>query len=199
MPKIPIEPQPIFLYADDGAITAKCQQHGQLAIDTMRDGFLSFGLEFNADKTKFLTHLGGIPYMAQSDVGYRRRISGVGQTHKERALEKVTCPKCQTPVNRQYLKLHMKTQKCKKKTPDNVVIRNEEATNALQNRTSVHYEISFQESQAASACPVPDCPYAHSVLETAGAMATPWYLFILMKLHDPYRGINLNSTKPLSD
>ena len=160
--EVAIEPQPLFFYADDGAITAQDQYYGQLAIDTMKDGFLAFGLEFNSEKTKFLTHSGGIPRLPNSTMGYRYRLLGEGKSHKERNLEKVSCPKCQTQVNRQYLSLHMRTKKCKENTMEGVVIRNEEVIPEFQNRPPAHYELSFPANQAACSCPVIECPYTAS-------------------------------------
>ena len=108
----PVEEMALF-YVDDGAIAGTDPRRVQASIDLIARGFASFGLVMNADKTKFMTMTGGKRRLRLSRVAYSRQQTGEGPTHRERSLTKVQCIQCGAVVNRQHLKKHQLTRRCR--------------------------------------------------------------------------------------
>ncbi|GFH61158.1 hypothetical protein CTEN210_17634 [Chaetoceros tenuissimus] len=125
----------------------------------LKDGFLTFGLELNSDKTKFMIHEGGKPRVSISDEGYRYRLSHEGLSHQERSHSKVSCPRCHAQVVRQYLQKHMTTNRCKKASANNDVEPTHESVSAPSVRSPSHFEINFEALRDSVPCPVPECIY----------------------------------------
>ena len=52
-------------------------------------------------------------YHKISTAAFNCRTQKQGLSHRERSLQKVTCPQCGAIVSGQYLKTHNKTAKCR--------------------------------------------------------------------------------------
>jgi hypothetical protein len=61
-----------------------------------------------------MTMIGSNVYASISKEAYSRRITGEGDTHRERNLQKVECELCGGMVCRQYMTKHQQTKKCEK-------------------------------------------------------------------------------------
>ena len=96
----PIELEELSLfYIDDGVITGVNPAILQHSLDVIIAAFQSFGLIMNADKTKYMVVSGSKRKTRFCSTGYNRRLSGEGESYKERIVKtKVLCIKCGTEV-----------------------------------------------------------------------------------------------------
>ncbi len=101
-----------LFYADDGALSGEDAAEVQKFLDIYTVNFSRVGLKMNAEKTEAMIMNGGKIRQAISLHAYRRRIEGVGETHRERSLQKVSCELCGAEVKRQNLKRHQTARKC---------------------------------------------------------------------------------------
>ena len=160
-------------YADDGLVISEDPIRLQQMLDLYTDGFARVGLKMNADKTKAMTMAGGKVYGNLSENAVRRRVEGVGLSHRERSLQKVTCQLCGTQVNQQHLKTHQTRRTCEngRKTyqptnTENVAdMSTEELAEFEENDFLCEYVISVN-GKTGTQCPVPNCPVKPITRET---------------------------------
>jgi hypothetical protein len=79
----------------------------QAAITILKDLLERMGLQINAAKTKVLLGEPTQPIHLMSNQAYARRITGQGETYKERMRALVTCPHCPTVMQRASLPQHI--------------------------------------------------------------------------------------------
>ena len=154
-----------LFYADDGMISGTDPDTVQASLDLMTRDFRSIGLKMNAVKTEYMIMAGGKRVVQLSSRAFNRMQTGVGLTQRERAMEKIICPECGVQVSRQYLKNHLKTQKCMKArqeyTPATPIRDQIEAQNHI---TPVLEPTTYRISVPARhqhdiECPVASCEY----------------------------------------
>lgn len=155
------EVEAIF-YADDGALMGEDPEEVQRYLDCYTETFARIGLKMNAEKTKALIMDGGKIYGAISAHAYKRRFDGVGESHRERSLQKVICELCGAEVNRQHLKKHQTIRKCINGRKDyRATTLNTVATESndepLVEGTPAEYRVSMDGYHDTS-CPVAGCP-----------------------------------------
>jgi len=155
----------VVFYADDGLLTGTDADLVQDSINILTRSFASLGLKMNATKTEFLVMQGGKRIVNLTSAAYARMITGQGQTHRQRALEKVQCIKCGSVVNRQGLQKHQLTIKCKKlsmsyspSSPVRERVAREQVVASPLNVSQNKYTVSIPTLCSTSvACPVPNC------------------------------------------
>jgi Reverse transcriptase (RNA-dependent DNA polymerase) len=97
----------VQFYADDGLLASTNPLMLQTAISVLKELFLSMGLTINASKTKILLGQPAQPYHSMSTQAYNRRITGEGQTYRERMQVIVECPICYTEMQKASLPQHL--------------------------------------------------------------------------------------------
>ena len=121
----------------------------------------------NADKTKYVVVSGSKRKTRFCSTGYNRRLSGEGESYKERIVKtKVLCIKCGTEVGRSYLSKLQLTKKCKTlsssyeaPTPVRERVANETITETpILEPTSYSVSIPLQHRHEVT-CPVANCPF----------------------------------------
>jgi len=95
-------------YADDGRLAGEDPVSVQTAIDIITDLFLRVGLHMNAAKTKAMTSLGAKAPRRQSSKSYERRLTGEGETYRERVAQRSACPECGKLITRAHLNSHLR-------------------------------------------------------------------------------------------
>ena len=109
---------------------------------------------------------GGNIRQALSMRAYCRRVEGVGESHRERSLQKVKCDLCGAEVNRQHLKVHQTRRACNTGQKDyQATLQNHVAELSSDPPESI--EVEEPESQylvsmdgvTKTTCPVANCPF----------------------------------------
>ena len=139
-----------LFYADDGALMGEDAMEVQSSLDIYTKTFARVGLKMNAEKTKAFVMDGGKIINPISLHAYRRRVLGVGETHRELCSQKVVCELCGTTVTREHLKTHQLTTKCNTRrkdyraTPsDSVVSRSNDTSTEPLNDSPSEYSVSM--------------------------------------------------------
>lgn len=152
-----------LFYADDGALSGEDAAEVQHLLDIYTVNFSRVGLKMNAEKTEAMIMNGGKIRQAISLHAYRRRIEGVGESHRERSLQKVSCELCGSEVSRQYLKKHQSTRKCISERNPSTMVGNhvdipapEPALLPQSDQTTSEYSVSM-DGRFATSCPVAGC------------------------------------------
>jgi hypothetical protein len=99
-----------FFYTNDGCIDGDNNTNVQEGLNIIMEMFLRMGLHINSKKTKAMIHLCHSPFHGMSSAAYACHYDKFLPMQWQRSLQKVTCPKCNLSVNRQYLTLHMHEQ-----------------------------------------------------------------------------------------
>ena len=155
-----------IFYADDGAISGEDANEVQYLLDIYTATFERVGLKMNADKTEAMIMSGGAIVQARSAHAYRRRIEGVGSSHRERSLQKVKCELCGTEVGRQNLKKHQTTRACTFGRKEYLATNPNQVAEWLPDQEmpppesleSMTHHVSMDGLTTAH-CPVATCPY----------------------------------------
>ena len=140
-------------YADDGKIGSTDAPSVQQATIIMVELFKSLGLKANAQKTKGMITRGYVDTIKQSIQAYNRRMTGEGQSYKERGATQVCCPICGDNLQQRSMKNHLKFKHGGEPVPT------EERDTSLE---EVEAEGIFtcnmsKEYNARAPCPVPGC------------------------------------------
>ena len=155
-----------LFYADDGVLTGEDSEEVQKFLDIYTEAFARVGLKMNAGKTKAMIMNGGNIRQALSMRAYCRRVEGVGESHRERSLQKVKCELCGAEVNRQHLKVHQTRRACNTGQKDyQATLQNHVAELSRYPPESI--EVEEPESQylvsmdgvTKTTCPVANCPF----------------------------------------
>jgi len=105
---LPDETLALIFYADDGRLggdNADSVQHG---LDLLVSLFARVGLHLNTDKTKAMITLGRNPVHHLSLAAYKRKYDSTLPSARARALRKVACSLCGSPMTHQYLPVHLR-------------------------------------------------------------------------------------------
>ena len=156
-----------LFYADDGVLTGEDAEEVQLLLDIYTETFARVGLKMNAGKTKAMIMRGGEIRQALSVRAYSRRIEGVGESHRERSLQKVKCELCGVEVNRQHLKVHQTRPTCSTGRKDyQATLLNHVAEMSRDPPESIEveepvsqYRINMDGVTETTNCPVVNCPF----------------------------------------
>jgi exonuclease III len=155
-----------LFYADDGVLTGEDPDEVQLLLDIYTGTFARVGLKMNAGKTKAMIMNGGNIRQALSMRAYCRRVEGVGESHRERSLQKVKCELCGVEVNRQHLKTHQTRSTCITGRKDyQATLLNQVAELSPDPPESMEVEGPISEYSVSmdglteTLCPVANCPY----------------------------------------
>ena len=138
-----------FFYADDGCIDGDDDGNVQEGLNIITKLFLRMGLRMNCKKTKAMIHFGHSTSRCQSPAGYAHRYDKSLPSGRERAVQKVTCSKCNVPVNRQYLTIHMHEQHGFPML---------QVPESPPYHPSQRYLVDFPVERVETHCPVDDCP-----------------------------------------
>ena len=95
-----------ILYADDGLLGARDDEWLQGSLNVLVSLFRRFGLQANVTKTKAMTCFPGATRQGISPESYARRMTGVGDTYRERLRRRVTCPECNKELAAGSLRQH---------------------------------------------------------------------------------------------
>jgi hypothetical protein len=139
----------IFFYADDERIDGDDDTNVQEGLNIIMELFLQMGLHMNSKKTKAMIHLFHSPFHSMSSAAYARRYNKSLPTQWQQSLQKVTCPKCNLSVNRQYLTLHMHEQHGFPML---------QMLESHVSQPSQRYIMDFPIQQVETHCPVAGCP-----------------------------------------
>lgn len=152
-----------IFYADDGALSGEDPAAVQHLLDLYTETFARVGLRMNAEKTEAMIMAGGTSRAAMSATAYQHFCSGVGESFRERSLQKVKCELCGTEMIRSSLSAHRKSRKCIKGRKDY-----QQATTPLTPVATDPLPESIEEipseycvsmdGRTATPCPVAGCP-----------------------------------------
>jgi hypothetical protein len=134
-------------YADDGRIAGTDPVKIQESLDLMTALFERVGLNMSVVKTKTMISCGKYQYHKISDIAYKRRMTGQGESHRSRKMRKVSCPECNEIVSDQYLPIHLHHQ-------HNIVMEQETPET---NEGGNSYSVSMPRYKMDIECPVPGC------------------------------------------
>lgn len=93
--------------ADDGLLSAVDPDWLQPALDILIGLFRRIGLATNTSKTKLMTCHPATIQTTVSNLAYERRMTGRGESFRERQRRRVECPVCDKPMNSGSLKTHL--------------------------------------------------------------------------------------------
>ena len=153
-----------LFYADDGLLSSIHPEWLQRALDLLVGLFRRIGLETNVGKTATMTCYPGRVPNEWSHHAYKRRLTGDGDSSKDRKRQRVECPECQKSLAKSSLKQHLRKQH----GIDNLDLEHEDEYNPPPKQE--HYRITFLHTQRHHPCPVDGCP--HKKVPTPQAMRT---------------------------
>jgi hypothetical protein len=140
-----------LFYADDGKVTSRNSEWLQQALDILTGLFLRVGFWTNTTKTKTMTCLPGHIRTLLSSAAYKRRLTGQGDSYRQRKCQKVDCPECSKELSMGSLQQHLQTQHGLDpptyELPDNI----------LDSHNLHTYTVSFPRILPRKPCPVPGC------------------------------------------
>lgn len=139
-----------IFFADDGRIAGYDPLLLQAGLDLLIALFARVGLQPNAEKTKAMISLGGIPNGPMSSTAYKRRYDYSLPTYRLRKARKVACELCNTTMTAQYLPCHLRDIHGIS-TPTVAMPFSDPATSTL-------YSISYPSGVYGISCPVAGCP-----------------------------------------
>ena len=84
-----------LIYADDDQLSAMDREWLQRALNILVGMFERMGLKVNIAKTKFMICLPSSHHSHMSLDAYKRKMTGEGDTYRERKRRKVQCPECE--------------------------------------------------------------------------------------------------------
>ena len=105
-----VEDMLTLFYADDGLLSTKDREWLQKALDLLVSLFERIGLKTNESKTKLMVCLPAVKATRMTDGAYKRRMTGEGESYRERQRRKVTCPDCPAVLRLSSLRAHRLTQ-----------------------------------------------------------------------------------------
>ena len=163
-----------LFYADDGMVSGGDAETVQRTVDQMTKDFKSIGLKMNARKTEYMIMSGGRRIVRRSARACARIQTGEGMSHRQRSLQKILCTECGVEVTRQYLKTHLKTQKCQRARltyapPTPMQRRMEEEQSFTPVVAPSTYNVSIPMGDKSEVrCPVEGCE--HRIRDQGGSM-----------------------------
>jgi exonuclease III len=162
-----VEEKLAVLYADDGLISSTDHEWLQHAVDALTGLFRRIGLETNAAKTKSMTCFPGPVATNISNVAYTRRMTGMGDSHRERQRRRVQCPvpTCGKDLSQGSLRTHLR----RAHGLDSTALQ-EDLYDA--NAPSTDYRVSFPRALNVKQCPVPGC---HGRARTRAALRSHFH------------------------
>ena len=141
------ERQTLF-YADDGFLASRSPEFLQQAFTCLIGLFERVGLQTNVDKTKTMTCFPGYIGGRMLSPAYKRRMTGEGESIRDRQRRRVECPQCGTPLHSGSLLQHMRSLHGLES-----VIQPDDAAPA----PPATYRISFPSYMDYVPCPVEGC------------------------------------------
>ena len=143
-----------LFYADDGLLESHNAERVQQGLDKITELFLRVGLRMNATKTVVMISGGPKTYGRQGQEAYDRKVTGRGQTHRERMAEKISCPICNKEMRRQSLKQHGK--RCHDRDDLEIGVSGPESEEEQELESQTH-TVSCVPVGTKTACPVNGC------------------------------------------
>jgi hypothetical protein len=140
-----------LFYADDGRLVGTDPVTVQHSLTLIVDLFDRLNLQLNTDKTKVMIMFAHAASRRESLEAYTRRFNRSLPTHRERSLQKVSCPQCNKRMNRQHLPIHQHEAHA---IP---LLRVPTISSQDSNQT---YYVDFPTQADRISCPVPNCPYS---------------------------------------
>ena len=95
-----------LFYADDGVVSSTESQWIQRTIDVLLGLFQRIGLKCNVQKTHMMVCYPTLRHNEISGTAYKRRLTGEGDTYRQRKGQKVVCPECGKEYDQSYLQQH---------------------------------------------------------------------------------------------
>ena len=144
--------QMALFYADDGLISSTDPTWLQQALDVLTGLFRRIGLSTNAAKTKMMTCYPGSITTRLSPQAYTRRMTGQGNTFRQRQRLRVTCPvdSCRKELNQGSMKTHLR----RVHGLEDDSWQDDLTTPPPPSRA---YRLSFPRTTTFRSCPVPGC------------------------------------------
>ena len=139
-----------IFFADDGRIAGYDPLLLQAGLDLLLTLFARVGLHPNAEKTKAMISLGGVPNGPMSSAAYKRRYDYSLPTYRVRKASKVACELCNKTMTAQYFPCHLRD--IHGISTPSVVMPFPDPT------TSTLYTIHFPSGVHGISCPVTGCP-----------------------------------------
>ena len=99
-----------LIYADDDQLSAMDREWLQQALNVLVGMFERMGLKVNIAKTKFMICLPSSHHSHISVDAYKRKMTGEGETYRERKHRRVQCPECEAQLSASYLPTHLRMQ-----------------------------------------------------------------------------------------
>ena len=99
-----------MFYADDGLTASRDHNWLQHAMDALVALFGQMGLQANVEKTQTMTCYPGLITSALSREAHERRVTGEGQSCRQRLRNRVTCPDCGKELSKGLLNQHRRQQ-----------------------------------------------------------------------------------------
>jgi len=96
-------------YADDGLLADTNAHSLQFGVNEITRLFLCFGLQLNGPKTKAMISIPPTPTTQILQLSYSHRMTGMGLSFHERAMQLTNCPTCGNSMNQGNLRNHMLT------------------------------------------------------------------------------------------
>jgi hypothetical protein len=140
----------VLFYADDGLLSSRKKEWVQESFDVLIGIFERVGLRTNTTKTQAMICTPGYISSRQSDDAYKRRMTGSGESFKERQRRKVVCPVCDASLAQSSLQHHLRVQHGQT-TP----VGHEPAPAV---GLPAEYLVSFPKTVTSIDCPIEGCP-----------------------------------------
>jgi len=158
-----------LFYADDGAICSTDPKWLQEALTVLTGLFARVGLKTNSTKTKVMICTPGPIRTHISQEAYKRKLSGEGESYRDRKRRAVTCPVCDKSLAEGSLRSHMRTQHGEDEAP----------LQCVEISTPQEYRFNYPlcHMPGSIVCPVAGCGYlpkSRSVLHRHFANRHPY-------------------------
>ena len=140
-----------LFYADDGCLVGTDPIIVQQSLTLIVDLFDRLNLQLNTNKTKVMIMFAHAASCHESLEAYTCRFNRSLPTHRERSLQKVSCPQCNKCMNHQHLLIHQHEAHA---IP---LLRVPTISSQDSNQT---YYVDFPTQADRISCPVPNCPYS---------------------------------------
>jgi hypothetical protein len=98
----------LMWYVDDSKLSGHDPLVIQQALNLLVDLLARTGMQVNTGKTKTMIITGAKITARQSTPAYKRRMTGEGETHREKKRTRVTCPMCEVTMQEKYLPDHLR-------------------------------------------------------------------------------------------
>ena len=141
----------MLFYANDSCLVGTDPVIVQQSLTLIVDLFHCLNLQLNANKTKVMIMFAHAASRQESLEAYTHHFNQSLPTHRERSLQKVSCPQCNKCMNHQHLPIHQHEAHA-------IPLLHVPTISLQDSNKTYHVNIPTQANRIS--CPVPNCPYS---------------------------------------